>query len=407
MLNGQVVDDHGDPAADARVSVGTTATTVTDANGAFAIELPASGARKTWMAVKPGHQPAIQPASEAVQSGRADEGEFVLLRLGPAPLAISGRVLDADDLPQAGFKVFLVDPTFFAQVDELPAHVEGMLANAATRADIERILASAPEGTDPEEMLKDTSTVFWTFVKTDARGRFTIEGLLARAYRLAAMDPATLLRFESEPIHAGRNDALIRIPRNAYFENVRGKVVTRAGEPLAGVLVMPMADAMNVQVSEGSWSTFTVGSKPVATDAEGRFEFKRLSRENMYLKFGGDDILPLDWGRKQAGGIEAAAKGELDKIVIQVALRYHLQIQVDPDEADEVRILGADGQGLAINVFEGNMSMSSDSVELAQGRSKVLVVGDDARTLVLLKAKQEVRRAPLALVRGGVNIVQL
>ncbi len=50
--------------------------------------------------------------------------------------------------------------------------------------------------------------------------------------------------------------------------------------------------------------------------------------------------------------------------------------------------------------------MSTDSLRLVQGRSKVMVVGEEARTLVLSKEGSEVRRVPLALRHGELNLVR-
>jgi RNA polymerase sigma-70 factor (ECF subfamily) len=406
MVAGQVVDERGRLVPGARVTLGRQALVISDDNGAFAIEIPTQGAKTPWIAVKEGHQPAIQDASAVVQSGRADEGEFVRLQLGPAPLSISGRVVDDEDRPQGGFKVFVADPTFFGAFDEVPTHVEGMLVGAAVRADLEKLMANAPEGRQPEDLLKDTSSVFWTFVRTDAGGRFKIEGLLDRAYRVAALDPSTLLRVETEPISAGRSNVSIRLPKNPYLENVRGRVMTNGGQPVAGVTLSPNHDVMTVQIDEHSRSTFGINSQPVVTDAEGRFSFARLPREKVYLKITSDGILPLDWGRKDAGGIEAAAHGKLDEIVIHVALRHHFQVEIAPETADEVRVVDTDGHEVPIHVFEGNSSMRVDTIKLVGGRSKVLVVGEEARTLVLLKEKKEVRRVPLVLVQGEMNVVR-
>ena len=407
MLAGLVVDEHGERVAGARVSLGSNALTQTDEHGAFTLQIPKDGDRKRWIAVKPGHQPAMQSASSAVQSGQVDASESVVLRLGPPPLSISGRVVDDENRPRAGFKVFVADPTFFGAADEVPAHVEGLLAGAPARAELEKRMASAPQGTDPEELLKNSSSVFWTFVVTDAQGRFTIVGLLDRMYRVAALDPETLLRVESEPMPAGVQDALIRLPKSPYLVNVRGKVVSSAGKPLAGVTLTPNHDVMTVQIDEHSWSTFDVGSKPVITDAEGRFAFDKLPREKVYLKVTGDDILPIDWGRKEAGGIEAAAHAKLAEIVITATLRYHFRVELAPDLADEMRVVDADGRPVMINVFEGHSSMTTDSLALVGGRSKVMVVGEEARTLVLSKEKKEVRRLPLELVAGEVNVVRM
>lgn len=404
---GQVVDASGRPVGGARVSLGRNASTVCDAEGAFRIELSKNGGNTPWIALAPGHQPAIEEASPAVAAGQAGAEEFVVLRLGPPPLSIRGRVVDADHEPLAGWRVFAADPTFFAQLDEVPSHVEGLLAGAPGRAEIERLMANAPAGTDPEQLIKQTSTAFWTFVVTDAQGRFALEGLLARTYRLAALDPRTLTRVESEPIHAGRADVEIALPRSAWLDDVKGRVLSAQGKPLAGVLVIPTHDVMKVQLDANSWSGFSIDAANSITDSDGRFSFARLPREGVYLKLGGESIVPLEWGRREAGGLEAAAKGKLDAIVIHAALRYHFQVECAAELGDEIFALDAQGERVPLNVFEGNSSMSTDRKPLVEGRSKVIVVGDEARTLVVFKDGHEVRRVALELAQGTVNVVRL
>lgn len=407
MVSGRVLDDHGKPAAGARVGLGPTTLAVADETGAFTVEIPKDGPRERWIAVLAGHQPAIEVASAAIRSGRAEPGEFVELTLGPPPLVIAGRVVDDEDRPKGGLKVFVADPTFFGAADEVPAHVEGMLAGAASRADLEKALANAPEGVDPESIFKEWSTVFWTFVVTDAKGHFTLKGLLDRPYTIAVLDPESLLRVESEPINAGTLDASIRLPKSAYLENVRGRVVTASGQPVAGVLLMPNHDVITVQIDEHSRSTFDVGGKGAVSDANGAFVFERLPRNRVYLKVTGEHIVPTDWARGQAGGIEAAAGKKQDAIEIQVELRYHFQVEVDPSLGDQVRVVDAQGRELMIYIFEGNPRMQLDAVPLVAGRSKVMVVGEDARTLVISKGQEEVRRLPLELVQGQLTVVKL
>ena len=86
-----------------------------------------------------------------------------------------------------------------------------------------------------------------------------------------------------------------------------------------------------------------------------------------------------------------------------------MQIELPPeraDLADTVTALDENGASLDINVFEGNSQMSSTNFELHGGRSPVVVVSEDAKTLVFMKANREVLRVPLALALGQVNIVR-
>ncbi len=405
MVYGEVLGPAGAPVAGARITLGHRSLTLSDAHGQFHLELPKDGARDPWIALAPGFQPAIESASAAVQSGQADPGELVVLRLGPPPLAIRGRVLDSDGNPQSGWRVFLADPTFFGALDEVPAHVEGLLAGSAGRREIEKQMAGAPEGADPSELLRNLSTVFWTFAVTDSGGNFTLEGLLDRNYRLAVLDPRSLLRFESDPIAAGTLDARVRVPAAGFVEDVRGRVLSTAGRPVPGVTVTPGVDVLRVQIDAHSVSSFGFPAPAVVTDAEGRFHFARLPRLEATLELKGDDIVPAEWGND--GGIGKALGDGRHEVEIRVELSFHVQLEFEPGSADELQVFDAAGKRLAVHLFEGTNSISTDSLQLEGGHSKIFVVGENAATLLLRKAGEDVRRVPLALVPGQLNRLQL
>jgi len=407
MVYGEVLDPQGKAVPGARITLGHANLTLSDERGQFHLELPKEGARDPWIAVQPGYQPAIERASAAVQRGEADPGELVVLRLGPPPLSIRGQVVDENGKGQAGWRVFVSDPTFFSAMDEIPAHVEGLLAGAAGRSEMEKLMASAPAGSDPEALLRDVASTFWSFVATDSGGNFVLEGLLDRNYRLSAFDPKSLLRIDGDPIPAGARDAKIRVPAGRYVENLRGRVLSGAGKPVPGVALIPCNDILTVHIDEHSRSTFDFPTAPVVTDAEGRFHFARLPREQTYLRVSGEDIVPTEWARHAEGGIGKLAGDKPDEVVIRVELSFHVQAEFAPDSADELRLLDADGKQVMIHVHEGTSRMSSDALPLEGGRSKIMLVGENAATLVLYKQQQEVRRAALALVPGQLNRVQL
>jgi len=404
MVYGEVLDPQGAPVAEARITIGHRNLTLSDEHGQFHLELPKDGERDEWIALKPGFQPAIETASAAVKAGQVDPGELVVLRLGPAPLTLAGRVVDESGKPQEGWRVFLADPTFFGASDEIPAHVEGILSGAAERRALEKRIAGAPEGTDPGELLRDLSTVFWTFVITDAGGNFTLEGLLDRNYRVAVLDPKSLLRFESGPFPAGTRDALVRVPGSSFVEGVHGRVLSMGGKPVPGVSVRPGVDVLRVQIDAHSMSSFDFPATPVVTDAEGRFRFARLPREQATLSLRGEDIVPAEFGTE--GGIGKAVGDPKNEVVIHVELSFHVQIDFEPGSADQLQALDAEGKQLSINLFEGNNTMSTSELQLEGGRSKIFVLGEKAATLVLHKDGKEVRRAPLALAAGQLNRVQ-
>jgi hypothetical protein len=52
------------------------------------------------------------------------------------------------------------------------------------------------------------------------------------------------------------------------------------------------------------------------------------------------------------------------------------------------------------------MHMMIDEAEIRDGRSRVVAVTEEARTLVLSKGGLETLRVPLALAPNGVNVVR-
>ncbi|MSR61572.1 MAG: sigma-70 family RNA polymerase sigma factor [Planctomycetes bacterium] len=403
-LCGQVFDPAGWPVEEALVWLGSR-TASTDRQGLFCLAVPAEGTSAPLIAVKRGHLPAIETPSSGVQSGHP-EGEFVHLCLGSAPLAIEGRVVDESGAGLAGIHVWVGDPTLFGALDEIPAHVEGILAGAKTRSELEALLAGLVEAADPEAALFHTSTVMWSFEKTDADGRFRLTGLLAREYQLSAMDPSTLQRADAGSFRAGAEGVEIRLPR-VEERPLKGRVLSASGVPVRGVSVVPRCDVITAHLDEHSWSTVH-GQVPAAfTDADGRFELARVPERGVYLVVEGEAILPQEVGRDEPRGLRALARdGEL---VVQVELQRHLQVEFGASElgrVDELHVLDEAGERLRIRVIQGTARFEADAYSMREGRSDVLIVSERGRTLVLTKLGAEVRRVPLALTDEVLNLVR-
>jgi len=405
-LCGQVSDPAGWPVEEALVSLGPS-TTRSDRQGLFSLAVPAAGTRAPLVAVKRGHLPALETPSEAVQRGQP-EGEFVHLRLGSAPLAIEGRVVDEGGAGLAGIQVWLGDPTPFGALDEIPAHVEGILAGAKTRSELEAMLAGLGADADPEAALFHTSTVLWSFEKTDAEGRFRLTGLLAREYQLSAMDPSTLQRVDAGSFRAGAEDVVIRLPRVAE-RPLSGRVLSASGAPVRGVSVMPRCDVITARLDEHSWSTVHGQVAAAWTDADGRFTLARLPERDVYLALAGEAILPAEVGRGEARGLRALAEGRDGELVVRVELQRHMQVELAESElarVDELVVLDEAGERLRIHAVQGTARFEADAYPLREGRSEVLIVSERARTLVLTRLGAEVKRVPLALTDEALNLVR-
>lgn len=374
-IEGRVVDPHGAPVAGARVGTGSSIAT-SDERGRFAIDLAshmavASGERQEihLRALLRGYLPAIHTLS-------ADPTEWpshVVLRLGGPPPSIAGRVLDDDRQPIVDARVWIADATLFGMLDGSAATVESLLATVAHP--------------------------FWSFVLTDADGRFEIPGLLERDYRVRAADPRTLTLAESKPVPSGTRDVELVLPASDVHEKITGRVLSRGGVPVAGARVKLGREAFAVQVPGGQHDEW-IERPPVTTDDEGRFTFEHVPKEGTYLLALSDEIL--------FSGLALTRDMPPDDVVITATLRMHVQLELEPpvDRVDVLHMLDETGRRLPIFNMRGESSHTDMLATVVGGRSEVVSVGETARTIVLYKGEVEVGRRDLALLPKTVNKVR-
>ncbi len=372
VLAGIVVDPAGGLVPGARVSVGWEST-FSDARGRFELSLAKTPAPTRAIAAKDGFLPAVQDAPKDADGSVAWPSE-VLLRLGGPPLAIAGRVVDGEGHGVGSVRVWLEDPTYFGLVEREPVQVETLLGR------------------------KDAP--FWSYVATKEDGAFELRGLLARTYKVRAMDPRTLLAASVAGIDAGARDVEIRLPKDALHGKVAGHVVTRDGTPIAGALVVVQRFGFSVEFPGGGTRDDWLPRPEVATDADGKFEIRDVPREGVELFVHGEEI--LFWSLELKEGMP------VDDLRCVVNRRMHLQIQLDPpeDRADELKVLDGDGQPMILRIMRGETSFTDRKAAIVDGRSQVLSTSEDARTVVLFKGEQEVDRIPVTLHAGSVTTVR-
>lgn len=392
LLGGRVVDERGVGVPEASVAYGIEST-VTDANGDFAFQMAAEDSpnrmaerflgqkARRLIAMKAGYLPASLTV-ELSPDGEAGWPEGIVLRLVGQPLSVEGRVVDAHGGPLAGVRVWIADATLFALDRETgPRVLESMLAGAEQA---------------------------WNWDETDEEGRFRLEGLAEREYRLGAMDPDTLLRAESEPVPAGAKGVELSLDTDALWKRIAGRCVDRRGQPMPGLHVFPMSDPFRLSYEGQVVSTTHGTTEGVVTDEDGAFELGDVPRELVYLRIDGEDVISTEYGRHVPGGLGELARGALEELEIVVPLRVHFQVEVaDPSLADEVAVLDGDEHEIVINLIQADSRRENEHMPLIDGRSDVLTVTDDAATLVLLRDGQPVARHELQLERGRVNRIQL
>ena len=392
-LTGEVLDDAGDPVAEALVSLGID-TTETDSDGRFAFDLDAPEtfnrrvrnfmpdfSADTLIAVKPGYLPGRLGSERRDADGSPIWPERVVLRLGTEPRVVAGRVLDEAGNGLPGIRVWIADPTFFGGLGDAGQGGSMQVTH------VENVLGGSAPG--------------WSFVETDERGAFRIAGLLDREYTLRAMDPNTLLRIEEREVRAGREHLVLHMPDDASYAVLRGRVVDSRGNPLEGVEVFPMCDAFRTRFQGQVISTRHSRVEGVVTDAEGRFRLEDVPRDLAYLRLNGSDTIPLEWGRGVEGGLATLVGEDYEDVEVTVHRRCHFQIELlDANEADEIAILDANSETLAISEFQGTGRRDGPRMSLVNGRSNTLAVGDTAAMLVLYREGQRVRETPIDLVPG-------
>src|SRR5262249_23580885 len=124
----------------------------------------------------------------------------------------------------------------FGLIENTPTQLEHVLAGAATPAEIERRIAESP-ATGLARIMESTPNLLWNWTEADARGEFTLGGLLPRSYTLRVMDLASLVHAELGPFAAGSTDLVLVLKLDGVYPRVAGRVVSGSGQPVAGVRV--------------------------------------------------------------------------------------------------------------------------------------------------------------------------
>ena len=336
------------------------------------------------VALAPGQGAAVLDAP------RADWPDPLALRLGGPSRSIAGRVLDADGEPVAGAKVFPTDPTvlsFGRSAGE--GHLD--VRHTRSRPGEERVLPEVVECTlagHPDE--------FWSYVRSDALGRFELPGLLDRAYTLAALDPATLQRAQTGPVRPGDPGVTLTLRTDELREELRGRVLDPDGGPVAGVRIVPWREGFQVRHGGVAHTTNVQSRTPAVSDAEGAFRLRGLPRSGVHLRLEADHVLPAEYGPD--GDLDDPDAGSL---VLTVSLRADLSVSLrTPAEADRFALLAEDGERLPLHRIRGGRRTTLAFAPLRDGRSERLAADARATELVLLLGEEEVRRVPLALVAG-------
>jgi len=361
-IRGLVLDERGAPVAGADVRFGQDEAT-SDERGRFelAVTSPVTSLADAapLTATKVGLAAAVlEGFGRTVREDPAGL-EGLVLRMGGAALAITGRVLDAEGKPCRGWWIDVADGT--------PAGTSSL--------SVERESAGGARQ-----------------LETDADGRFRLGGLRERTYRVRAFDPSRCLFVVSEPTAAGTEDLVLREPRDAFLPLLRGRVVSQRGRPIAGAVVRLMFTAQVLP----SGGELMYSCREAQADDQGRFEFADLPREHVYLRIDGPHV-------ESAESFPIPAAGEVE-LRASVLCRFRVDVRPD-DPADRFRVLDGDGRELRITTQTAHVNALHDSVRRRDDGFPVCIVGEEAATLVLYQGELELRRVALDLQPSELQIV--
>lgn len=369
LVRGVVLDATGARCEGARVSAGGEIA-VSDALGSFTLDVRGDGAAGRLVALKSGSLPGVFTPEKGAD-GRPLWPADVVLQLGGTAGVLTGRVVDDDDRPVAGASVWLDDPTPFGRSQDAR-----LVAESVLRGD-ER---------------------FWSREVTASDGSFTIGGLLERLYRVQAMDPRTLVSVDTTA-RSGASPLVLRLPTRDVHARVAGRVVSRSREPIAGVTVRLFRVTYEHAHADGV-DNECMESVPVVTRADGAFEFRDVPTHGVQVIATGDTVL--------AAAADVEQEADVRRIEIVVERRLHLQVELAAPggRADALRVFTAEGERVLLRAFHGGGAHADFEMPVLEGRSAVLAVDEDAATLVLLRAGDEVARLPLHLAPGITNRVR-
>ena len=347
-LRGVVLHADGSPAAGAGVYLGQDRTESSD-DGRFELRLSCCHDGKPLAALLSGVQPAL---IADFGKSKTPAQENIVLRLGAPTLAIRGRVVTPSGKPIARAHVQVFDGTAFSNMH---CYVED---------------ASVGRGSPG--------------VLTSAGGEFELGGLSERSYRILAWwdDDRVVI---SDPIPAGTTDVVLSFDASRNHAKLRGRLVTRTGEPLADVRVSAQVDSFRSKEVTGHHSF-----SAVTTNADGEFTLRNVPREFAKLGVSGMGI--------ETSSLELPADVEADFTLV-APLRVRVALEVADERVDRVRFLDAQGATVYAHVRRPGVIMVSEDVAREGGSFPEFDLLDSAVTAVLSSEGRELARAEIRLER--------
>jgi RNA polymerase sigma factor (sigma-70 family) len=353
FVSGVVRHADGTPAVDVRIEFGPDRAR-TDAAGNFRLQCTRRNEDKVLTAWLPGFQPCVREGIGELLQQDAEAATRLELRLGGPALTITGRVLDAAGEGLAGWRVVAVGSTFVGNTDQL---LEELVAGECDAA-------------------------------TDAEGRFSLGGLMARDYIVRAVDPATLLVLESGAIAAGTGGIELCMGERPFHGRLTGVVVDRFGSAVVDATVHLRAPLLTGPV----FSKSLTRKDRVRADAAGRFVLDRVPRHGVELVVGGDGITAR----------HVVIDDGVSDLRVEVVRRVRFRLRrLGGVAAECFRVLDEQDQELWVTAVRPGLQFTHRRVRIDASTS-VYEVDDRAVRIVFRAGDEVVMTQPITLRAGDV-----
>lgn len=322
--------------------------------------------RLSSCALRPGAVSARVVARDGVDwRSRAAWPEPLVLRLGGSPLSIRGRVVRADGTPVPSPQV-LAPCGHQVIPDTLHFQPDGIEMSQSGSEDVDA-----------------------------AAGEFELRGLDPGGYRLRVLDPESRQAVVTEPIAAGSDGVLVRLPDAQLWPALRGIVVDRRGDPVAGADWSLLGDA------PAGWGEAKLNGDFRHADGDGRIAYPALARSVHTLLVKGPGM--ADWERIL---LRDLARVDDFRVVVPVGVQAQVVLADAGEDVDSVGFIDLAGRTVPVVVTHGDTAWGTRDVALTAGASQTFMAPDDLAELVLRKGGREVRRSAVTVRRGQLNVLR-
>ncbi len=370
LLGGTVLDDRGQPLAEALVGCGDVRVR-TRADGSFRIAVSPRAA-ECW-ALADGWSADRLPLRRGEPDDVIAAGVPVTLRLTETAASIRGLVRWPDGTPAAGVAVFAENPV--------------IAGDSPSSLFLETYLGGG--GPVPQRVF------------TDARGRFELPHLLRRNYRLAAIDPKTLAKGLAPRTPAGSTGVEVQLDSKDLVA-VEGRLSFRDGAPASGTVLRLRRVMLLIPFPSGQRLGATLPGPTATTKADGSYTLHAPRGADLLATVADPDLfadtIPID-----------TSNGPVHRDLV-VSRRLPLCVRVTSSalDADSFELLDGNRR---LPLWEdapdnsNSLQRLGPRAELVRGQPRWVIGLDIATAIVFFRGDEEVARQPVQLRAGQDNVL--